>query len=441
MPLHIALARFWESAGLQGILSNYPYWYLGSTPYRWLTGPILPFFLSSLHRLLPAFSLFEIFYLLTFFAWCVSSVGVYFLVLALGSSRQTAFMAAFFYFFGPLVPLTFGFSDGLYLLASSLIPYILLVYLKNKSLLFFAVLTFAFLLDIKILPVVLLGLAAILITGNFKQFGRTIKTVVASLLVVTLWYTPGFWWQVIFSASFAGKPFYQVFFQITKLLPLALAIGLAVLAKNIGKKNILARFTVSWLVVFGFVTLLRFIADPDFWLDWIGYTPQLQLGISIGLAILISKRKNILYLIFIFTFYFLIFYIVFDRHVMQTIRPDITGEVEYRIGEWLSQNIDKDQSVFLSGSTVFWLNAFFDVVQVRGGNDPVSRGSQWASVAWQIREGELEGMAGLEKMGVDYLVIHSATSQEYYHDFSYDRYENFGLKKVYDKNGDRIYKW
>ena len=42
IPIGVALARFLGERGLTAFSSNYPYWYLGTTPFRFLTGPVVP---------------------------------------------------------------------------------------------------------------------------------------------------------------------------------------------------------------------------------------------------------------------------------------------------------------------------------------------------------------------------------------------------------------
>jgi len=60
VPVQVALARFFESQGWRAIFNNYPYWYLGTTPYRYLTGPILPTILTFIHKCLLRASFFEV---------------------------------------------------------------------------------------------------------------------------------------------------------------------------------------------------------------------------------------------------------------------------------------------------------------------------------------------------------------------------------------------
>ena len=39
IPVTVALTRFIEANGFVG---TYPYWYLGTTPVKYLTGPVVP---------------------------------------------------------------------------------------------------------------------------------------------------------------------------------------------------------------------------------------------------------------------------------------------------------------------------------------------------------------------------------------------------------------
>lgn len=117
--------------------------------------------------------------------------------------------------------------------------------------------------------------------------------------------------------------------------------------------------------------------------------------------------------------------------------------MEYRIGEELIKIVKPAEKVFLSGTTVFWLNAFFDVPQVRGGVDQASVDPNWRRATWEIREGTKVELSEkwLRELGVSYLVIYSQASKEFYHDFIYpEKFEEIeGLKKIYDQEGDRIY--
>lgn len=472
IPVQVALARFWEEGG--NVFGDYPYWYLGTTPYRHLTGPVLPLVLTVLHKFLPRLSLFEIIFGLVGIGWLFGGLGVYFLVKEWKGKgiKRIALLAAFFYLFGPLAPFLFRFSDGLSLLAFSFLPWVLVFYLRmvrsfnfKTGLAFGAAAGFLFLLNMAVVPSLFLGLAVVFLAQvGWKKTEEKLKQTLLVLGLVflgsTLWYTPGFWRVSLFGPSLAGKPRLEVLFQLSKLLPIAFGlVAAAVSVKFFKKKNLLRDFCFYWLFVFGFLTLMRLIADPDFYLDWLSYSWELQLGLAVlgGLVVnrlvspvtgLESGTKSISLsrlkgLAFCFLFFGSWVWLT-KNYVFRTFRPEIRKTVEYQIGEELSELVDPEETVFLSGSTVFWLNAFFDVSQVRGGVDQVSVHSRWREAAWEIREGKKleKSIRWLKDLQVSWLVIHAPDSEEFYHDLVYpEKFEAAkSLEKVYDQGGDRIYR-
>jgi len=460
IPIQVALARFLESQGWRAFFQNYPYWYLGTTPFRYLTGPILPSWLVLFHKLLPSFNFFSLFWLLIAAVWPLGTTGVYLLVRNLKpDNRNLAILAAVFYFFGPIVPFLFRFSGGLSLIAFSFLPYVLLLYNKflakpSRKRAIYCVFAIAFeiLTDSVIMTSMLLGMAAIfLATCGWKRAEKKIKqtlgVVATAFLAATVWYTPQYWWQILIAPSFAGKPLFKVVGELAQLLPIGLAVGLAVVSGRVVKtKDKLLKFCFYWLFIFGFLTLIRFLSDPDFWLDWSAYSWELQLGGAMAMGLLMKKLKRKYLTLPIFLFYFCLFVFVSKQYVLATLQRDISQTVEYRIGEQLTKVIKPSEKVFLSGTTVFWLNAFsasWRIAQVRGGNDRASVDPEWRQAAWELREGKKveKSIEYLKKLGIAYIVVHTQESEEFYHDFVYPEKfeENKELEKIYDKNGDRIY--
>ena len=72
IPITVALAKFTAANGFGGL---YPYWYLGSTPVKYLTGPVVPGVLVGLHQLLPNFSLFDLSYFVILTSYFISAIG------------------------------------------------------------------------------------------------------------------------------------------------------------------------------------------------------------------------------------------------------------------------------------------------------------------------------------------------------------------------------
>lgn len=459
-PIHIALARFLESQGWQAVFVNYPYWYLGTTPFRYLTGPVLPIFLAAVHRLLPGLNLFEIFLGLICITFPFGAVGVYLLVKEMNGGRSSALLATVFYFFGLIIPFLFRFSDGLYLIAFSFLPYILLLYLrllqqwqrKTAICLIFSI-TGLILLDISLVPSLIFGMTAVFLAETgWKRAGEKLKKslwlIVYSLLLATFWYTPGYWLTLLTAPSLAGKTLLSVVISLPRLLAIALAIFLAIFSVRFFKKrNLFRDFCFFWLFIFGFLTLARFMADPDFWLDWSAYGIELQMGMGMGLSLILSKIKEktrrILMSLVLISLLIASWLLLVENNVINTFQKEINQSVEYRIGEKLTEIMKPGEKVFLSGTTAFWLNAFFDIPQVRGGVDQAAVHPTWDKAAWEIREGTKVELSEkwLRELGVKYLVVHDETSKEFYHDFAYpEKFEQGNFEKVFQDEGDSIYK-
>ncbi len=431
----------------------------------------------------------------------------------MSKEKGIAILAAFFYVFGPIVPLLFRFSDGLYLIAFSFLPFILLLYSKflqpqkrGRGVLLCLLIAFVILIDSLILPTLFLGMAAIFLAQvGWKRAEEKIKqsflVLSFAFLVATLWYTPGYWLTLLGAPSLAGKGLAGVIFQLGKLLPIVLAFGIAIFSvRFFKKKNLLRDFCFYWLFIFGFLTLLRFLSDPDFWMDWTAYSLELQFGVAIAMGILLGKKAEDRrqrtegglqkaedrgrmvgnrfsvfghqYLSSIFCFpssilfalYFLLFAFIFNRYLLGTLQRDISQTVEYRVGRQLSEIAKDGDRVFLSGTTAFWLNSLdfcpdhgktrktirkdteecVEVAQVRGGVDQAAVDQEWRKAVWEIREGaEVEkSIEWLKSLDVSYLVVHTEDSEEFYHDFKYpEKFEGVeGFEKVYDEQGDIIYR-
>ena len=460
IPVQAALARFIESQGWRAIFVDYPYWYLGTTPFRYLTGPILPIFLGVIHRLLPGLNLFEILLGLVGLIFPLGAVGVYLLVKEMNGGRFSALLATVFYFFGPVIPFLFRFSDGVYLIALSFLPYILILYLrflqqwqrKTAIYLTFSI-TGLILLDTTIIPSLVFAMTVtFLAKTGWKRVEEKLKNslllIVYGLLLATIWYTPGYWLTLLTAPSLAGKTFLSVAISLPRLLSVALAIFLAVFSIRFFKKrNLFRDFCFFWLFIFGFLTLARFMADPDFWLDWSAYGIELQMGMGMGLSLILSKIKEktrrILMSLVLISLLIASWLLLVKNNIINTFQKEINQSVEYRIGEKLTEIIRPGEKVFLSGTTVFWLNAFFDIPQVRGGVDQAAVHPTWDKAAWEIREGTKVELSEewLRELGVNYLVVNDETSKEFYHDFTYpEKFEQGNFQKVYQKDGDRIYR-
>ena len=77
--------------------------------------------------------------------------------------------------------------------------------------------------------------------------------------------------------------------------------------------------------------------------------------------------------------------------------------------------------------------------------DQASVHPDWRKAAWELREGATakEAEKWLKRLNISYIVVHTKDSQEFYHDFKNpEKFKDItGLKKIYDREGDRIYKF
>src|SRR3990172_12738227 len=85
IPATVALVRWIETNGFSGL---YPYWYLGTTPVKYLIGPVVPGVLVGLHKFLPGSSLFDLSYLILTTSYLILSFGWGLLAWKLSNRRR-----------------------------------------------------------------------------------------------------------------------------------------------------------------------------------------------------------------------------------------------------------------------------------------------------------------------------------------------------------------
>lgn len=128
--------------------------------------------------------------------------------------------------------------------------------------------------------------------------------------------------------------------------------------------------------------------------------------------------------------------------------------IEFRMARWLHERyaLSKPAAargrVLVSGGLRFRLNSWFDIPQIHGTFDSGVRNRAPLDLDYRFRslkqvpagkEAE-ESLVMLQSLGVEYLVVHKAGSQEYYRDIQRpERFEQ-ALEKVYDDGEDEIYR-
>ena len=558
IPITVALAKFTAANGFGGL---YPYWYLGSTPVKYLTGPVVPGVLVGLHQLLPNFSLFDLSYFVILTSYFISAIGWGILSGRLSGSRMVGWWVGGLTFILPWHWVSgFGLGEVSAVAASALTPWVLIAFvarslapikkrstnlnskfetiypscsgLRQHHTLEESWWRFASWLrhvfdwgQASVLP--LLALALLLLTNTTAAIPAIVGLLIlaisdrprflteskyqisnikrAALVILAAWVLSTFWygvdyWQTIFGApSIGGKSVVGAFVTLLNFLrgfvPVILAVVLVFW--GVKPKSLYDKFVLAWLTIFGSLTLFRFMADPDFWMDWTAWMGEVEIGVALLLGHFLARSSNASVLrfdvrrtsdtlaesdsarlgltcskassprnesnggVYRASLSYSIYYLLFTIYILGTWliawqnrdfwlpRADTSQSVEYKIATWLNQDVNCQlsivncQIVFLSGTTAFWLNSLVDVRQVRGGRDEVSVNGDWRDAAWEIREGATgEGTErALRTLNISYVVVHTKDSGEFYHDFLYpQKFENISsLTKIYEKDGDVIY--
>ena len=503
VPTVIALSEFFAENFPN--ISWYPYWYLGN-PYQFLIGPVVPTLLAIFNFPFDfaqgrQFSITQIYLGLIFSSFLVGSVGIYLFLRDWGVNKKQAFFSGIFYVLFPAGYFLLNYQNGLNHVALSLLPFFLLYYrrflktnlLKGRTFRFAQGTTLEIFLSIIIVIVLLINIsillsfvigaiALIVAEGQFHPRGvpqagrqtsqprltaaqhhpggedaidKIIKTILIFLLgisLATIWYTPRFWWILLSNPSLGGISLFNLILSLIKALFNFLLVILAILIvkwRHLKPQGYLF-FGIIFLSSFSFLTLTRFLLDPDFVADWIGFLLELQFGMAIIGGYLISKYKKLsLLLIPSAIFTFLIIARLFNCSIAETMKQCNNETIigyQNRIQTMLKDNVKPGERVFLSGSSVFFINQYLDIQQVRGGVDQVSIHPFWANGAYQIREGEDSSLtkALLSIFGASYVLVHEKESEEYYRDFKHPEKFNEKIKAGFElitaDKGDLLYK-
>lgn len=285
---------------------------------------------------------------------------------------------------------------------------------------------------------------------------RLLTICLFGLGLVSFWFTPGYIYTFLGSPSLGGKAFTVVVITLIRRLLVFLPAIFGVIAARrwLRKSSLFSILGLMGLLVFGSLTLAAFFADSDFWQDYsrFGRSLDLSLALFVG-GLLYNRRLSRLWRVIPLVAIVLMglpFLLQRDRLLKGTI--DLEETPDYRVGSQLQQLVQSTSGlkkgsptrVYLSGSSVFWLNSWFDVAQVRGGGEMGSVNDWWPHGSFQIREGVRSELAEtwLEALGVSYLAVHGLSSEEVYHDFRFpSKFESMeGWEKVWEEMGDVIYR-
>ena len=114
---------------------------------------------------------------------------------------------------------------------------------------------------------------------------------------------------------------------------------------------------------------------------------------------------------------------------------------ERRVAIWLDEHLAPGERAYLTGDHAFWLDAFADVPQVRGGVDFAFANPWWAHVTYQVNTGADADIAArwMRALPARYIVVPGPASSEVYRDFADPQKFDGRLPVVFDERGVRIY--
>jgi hypothetical protein len=276
------------------------------------------------------------------------------------------------------------------------------------------------------------------------------------LSLATFWYKPSYWWVILTNPSFGGVPLLKLianlFQGLLQFLPLVLAV-LLVRWRRL-RFTSFRIFALIFFVSFALLTAVRFLFDIDFIMDWTGFVPELQLaGVFLLAAFggrVFQKRFFVPILIIISTCLFMSYNILFQLFYAPAAtkqqNTDSLSRYQQIVSGMLMRYVPGDERVFLSGSSVFWINAQSGIQQIRGGNDMASIHQWWSHGAYQIREGEDAGLtyAWLKIFGASYILVHDHNSKDPFHDFKhiskFNSKNNTDFSLVKKQDGNYLYR-
>lgn len=464
IPATVALVRFFLTNGFSSFSQNYPYWYLGTTPYRYLIGPIIPLMYSFFRIFLKTDSLFNITIYLIIFSIILSGVGWTWLASKISGDKRKIFLTLSFLVF-IVFPYKYLYALALgevsYFLAICFLPFAFIFawnYLKDRSLLnlilssFFAFLMLLIHTNVLVSYIVgdvALVLASVFKNGRIGKFEKRLKRsflpLLTGLAAVTFWFGPGFWKMILLNPGIGGQSSARVLVNILgffkNIVPLILVV---VFVKFRAKfKDPLSVFTYIWLGSFLVLTIFRFLANPSFWMDYISWFPEMEIGLwFITISLIFPRIAS--FKLDLTHFVPLSVSVLTASVIFRSLgSPSLISKNPPVVTDSLSEICTyQGKTVFVTGSNTFWLNAFCNVRQVRGGRDEVSIDPLWRDASYDFREGQnVEKIRqDLGKLNVSYVLVNTKESADYYKDF-----KNISLwpkvgTPVSSFNGDIIYK-
>lgn len=439
--------QFFESNGISVFFEKYPYWYLGATSYKYLTGPLVPLLAKFLKDLSGIGDFYRVSFLLLAIFMILSLIGWFILIKKVLNEDNKNITAGFAVIMSLIyVILPWKYLSALTMdevgnyLAKCMIPFVLVsvwLHLKHRRrlTLIFSVVCVAVLMlfSTSVIPTLLAGLAGIGLTISLKtdpdgskprfkyltkRFKRLAGIFIGGIALSTLWYGVGYWWAIFTNPGIGGASGLAAMAKLIEfgrnMLPLVLVILVLKVSHKI--KDRLSVFAITWFTTFGLLSLYRFLANPYFWMDWSAWFYEAEIGFMlIALAALRRKQRlvSILSILTPIIITGMVYFALGTPNLVENSRPPVFESLK------LLGGIPESSKVFISGSNVFWLNTAYKTIQVRGGRDEASLLPGWQKDSYILRESEKpeELKQSIKRLGVSYVLVNLETSDDYYKDF------------------------
>ena len=468
-----------------------PQWY-GGIPINLLYAPVVPFLTAFIGKLIGNFG--RGYHLVSGSFFVLVPVSLYFFVSKLTKSKFAGFVAAIFYSVAPTFGLFYPHVHTALFNKLSLWRLIILVYYgegPHTASLFFSLLSAYFVLDFLevkkysklIISSVFLALTGlsnpiglfgcyILLTIIYFSWGvwkgewkNVIIWIVLNfslgLLFSSFWYNPSFILNDIAGEGSQVGSELLLYFPWRFLIFLGIILGIIFVVKKT-ISDFENGFTVLWFLALFFVL-------GTFYYFEITLIPQVRrfiiefdlAGATLVAVILsnISKQienkfkkpllKNLKIIPFIMTLILSVFFVFNYQKTLDRFmnfgpfqnKIALSDLREYELANWMKENTQKTDRVFVSANYTYWLNYFTDVWQLRGSHFQSSINPWEPHAGYQITAGDdgLISMLWLKIFNLKYIVVNPVNSYIHYQDYLYpEKFEGL-LTQVGTIQEDLIY--
>lgn len=298
----------------------------------------------------------------------------------------------------------------------------------------------------------LIFITGLVVTERIEKLDQIVKSlVIITLLTIGLtawWFSPELIKVIVNNRSLGEK-------TVLDLTQYALKISLAVIPAFIAVLNLkikgtqekTLKITAFWLLCSSILIALFYISNPLYITEYARFITEWDIAFYLLISLIILRltentvtKRKIVTIISLIVIVILSLNYILRAAIFHKPDEDITNSIEYKIAKELKKV--NPNRVMVSGSITFWLNVFEPIPQLRGGRDYVATNEWWNHASYQITKGDdaETSIYWMKSLRISHVVVHTKTSREPYHDFLYPEKFEGKLDKVYEQDGDRIYK-